>query len=232
MQADGKMIAPFLKFLSLPLNEKIRFFGFFLFNFYHAAIYGLLNLYNITRFKCYGVSYGKRFSSAGTIILDIYPGSQVLLGDNVSIISDSRRCTAAALSHPSRFKTFTPSSKIIIGSNVGLNGTSITSRSKTITIGDDSMIAPNVIIVDSDFHSPWPPEMRREYLDIDSDGEIIIGKKCWIGMNSIILKGVTIGDNSIIAAGSVVIHNIPPDSLAAGIPAKVVKKYDKGDQVT
>lgn len=89
------------------------------------------------------------------------------------------------------------------------------------------MIAPNVIIVDSDFHIPWPPETRLHYPGTEADGEINIGKNCWIGMNSIILKGVTIGDNSIIATGSVVIHNISADSLAAGIPAKVVKKYDK-----
>jgi acetyltransferase-like isoleucine patch superfamily enzyme len=171
------------------------------------------------------VSYGKNFLSAGSIILDIYPGSQVIFGDNVTIISDSRRCNAAALAHPSKFKTFSPSSKIIIGDRVGLNGTSITSRSKTITIGKDSMIAPNVIIVDSDFHISWPPEMRQQYTGIEVDGEISIGNNCWIGINSIILKGVTIGDNSIIAAGSVVIHNIPADSLAAGTPAKVVKTY-------
>lgn len=220
------MSAVFSRFLSLSFHEKIRFTGFFLCNFYHNTIYAILNLYNIIRFKCSGISYGKGFSSAGSITLEIYPGSQVILGDNVSIISDSRRCTAAALAFPSRFKTFTSSSKIIIGDNVGLNGTSITSRSKTITIGKDSMIAPNVIIVDSDFHIPWPPEMRRLYPGNDSDGEIHIGKNCWIGMNSIILKGVTIGDNSIIAAGSVVNHDIPADSLAAGIPAKVVKTYN------
>jgi acetyltransferase-like isoleucine patch superfamily enzyme len=219
------MISGFLRFLSLSFHEKIRFFVFFFFNFYHNRIYAISNLYNIFRFRCYGILYGKGFYSAGLIILDIYPGSQVILGNSVTIISDSRRCTAAALAYPSRFKTFTPSSKIIIGNNVGLNGTSITSRSKTITIGDGSMIAPNVIIVDSDFHAAWPPEMRGEYLDIDSDREIRIGKNCWIGMNSIILKGVTIGDNSIIAAGSVVNRSIPADSLAAGIPAKIVKKY-------
>jgi len=219
----------FSRFLSLSCHEKIYFSGYFLCNFYHNTIYALLNLYNIIRFRCSGVSYGKEFSSAGTIILDIYPGSRVILGDHVTIVSDSRRCTAAALAFPSRFRTFTPSSKIVIGNNVGLNGTSITSRSRTISIGEDSMVAPNVIIVDSDFHVPWPPEKRHNCCDTDSDGDVRIGKNCWIGMNSLILKGVTIGDNSIIGAGSVVNQDIPADSLAAGVPAKVVKTYHRGE---
>ena len=218
------MKSSFIKFLSLSGHEKVQFFIYFLFS-YHNMVYTILNFYNKCRFRCYGVSYGEGFQSAGTIILDIYPGSKVVLGDNVSVISDSRRCTASALAYPSRFKTFTPSSRIIIGNNVGLNGTSITSRSTTISIGEGTMIAPNVIIVDSDFHVPWPPEMRLYYPGTEADGEVNIGKNCWIGINSLILKGVAIGNNSVIAAGSVVTRNIPSDSLAAGIPAKVIKKY-------
>jgi len=219
------MGAVFSRFWSLSNHQKIRFAGYFLSNFFHTTVYAILNLYNIIRFRWSGVSYGKGFSSAGTIVLDIYPGSRVILGDHVVVVSDSRRCTAAALAFPSRFRTFTPSSEIIIGNNVGLNGTSITSRSRTITIGEGTMVAPNVIIVDSDFHVPWPPEKRRDYPGTDSDGDVRIGKNCWIGMNAVILKGVTIGDNSIIGAGSIVNQDIPADSLAAGMPAKVVKTY-------
>lgn len=87
------------------------------------------------------------------------------------------------------------------------------------------MVAPNVIIVDSDFHPPWPPENRLNYPGDEYDKDVRIGKNCWIGMNAIILKGVNIGDNSIIGAGSVVVKDIPPDSLAAGVPAQVIKVY-------
>ena len=215
----------FQKFLALSNLEKRLFLFYFLSGFYHDAVFAFFHLYNLIRFRCYGVTYGRNFSSAGTIIIDIYPGSCVNIGDNVSIISDSRRCTAAALSSSTKFKTFTGTSRIIIGDRVGLNGTSITSRSKTISIGTDTMIAPNVIIVDSDFHTPWPPEMRRKCLDLAMDNGVKIGENCWIGMNSMILKGVEIGDASVIAAGSVVVDNIPANCLAAGIPAKVVKNY-------
>ena len=61
---------------------------------------------------------------------------------------------------------------------------------------------------------------------------IVIGKNVWIGANVTILGGVTIGDNSIIAAGAVVNKDIPPDSVAAGVPARVIKSiYDKEDNI-
>ena len=86
-----------------------------------------------------------------------------------------------------------------------------------IKIGHDVAIAENVVIRDSDNH------------DFISDKEhirtapISIGNKVWIGMNCIILKGVTIGDNSVIAAGSVVTKDVPANVLVAGVPAKIIK---------
>jgi acetyltransferase-like isoleucine patch superfamily enzyme len=100
------------------------------------------------------------------------------------------------------------------------------------------MIAPNVIITDSDFHNIWPVQKRFYPGDRKFDLEVHIGKYVWIGMNTIILKGVTIGDNavigagcviaknvgsnSIIRAGSVVLKRIPKNSLAEGNPAMVI----------
>jgi len=89
------------------------------------------------------------------------------------------------------------------------------------------MIAPNVIIVDSDFHVSWPPEKRFDLIDSKQDKEIRIGRNVWIGANTIVLKGVTIGDNSIIGAGSVVVKDIPKNVLAAGNPAVVKKQLDQ-----
>jgi acetyltransferase-like isoleucine patch superfamily enzyme len=87
------------------------------------------------------------------------------------------------------------------------------------------MIAGNVIIMDSNFHNPWPPNERLFFSGPQNDENVIIGKNCWIGLNSIILKGVNIGDNSVIGAGSLVLTDIPPNCLAAGNPAKVIKYY-------
>lgn len=195
------------------------------FNGLHNGKYRFLHLYNLIRLTIAGVHYDRNFSTAGAMVLDIYPGSTVAIGRNVSIVSNSRRSSASSLAFPAKIKTFTGSSKIIIGDNVGLNGTSITSRSRTILIGDGTIIAPNVIIVDSDFHPPWPPDQRGNYPGNERDRDVRIGNNCWIGMNCIILKGVSIGENSIIGAGSVVVRDIPPNALAAGVPAKVIKTY-------
>lgn len=87
----------------------------------------------------------------------------------------------------------------------------------SITIGDDVAISENVVIRDSDNHKL----IQDGY---QSTQPIVIGNHVWIGMNSVILKGVTIGDGAVIAAGSVVTKDVPPASLVAGVPAKIKKK--------
>ena len=89
-----------------------------------------------------------------------------------------------------------------------------------ISIGKDTYISKQVYIRDSDNH------------DIDYDGyrksaPIKIGDHCWIGMNATILKGVTIGDGAIVAAGSLVNKDVPENCLVAGVPAKVIKNNIK-----
>jgi acetyltransferase-like isoleucine patch superfamily enzyme len=84
-------------------------------------------------------------------------------------------------------------------------------------IGPDAAIAENVIIRDSDNHSILDKPHEES-------STIEIGNHVWIGTNSIILKGVVIGDGSAVAAGSLVNKNVPPGTLVAGIPAKVVRE--------
>jgi acetyltransferase-like isoleucine patch superfamily enzyme len=108
------------------------------------------------------------------------------------------------------------------GATLEINGGGYASRNlqiecrERITIGADVAIGPDVIIRDNDGHP----------LTIDghkSTNPIKIGRKVWIGARSRILKGVTIGDGSIIAAGSVVTKDIPANCIAGGVPAKVLQ---------
>lgn len=168
---------------------------------------------------------------SGKIIIYKYPGSKIELGNNFSSISHPSRAMAASIFSPTSLKTLSNTSRIIIGERVGLNGTSITSRSRSIQIGDDVMIAANVSILDSDFHVIFPPEGRLTNPGYEFDQDIKIQKNVWIGTRSIILKGVSIGENSVIAAGSVVTKSIPPNVVAGGVPAKVIRKINSNQKI-
>jgi acetyltransferase-like isoleucine patch superfamily enzyme len=87
-----------------------------------------------------------------------------------------------------------------------------------ITIKENADLGPRVTILTHD------TVLRHLDFDIDSVRcrEVVIGKNCYIGSCAIILPGVTIGDNSIIGAGSIITRSVPPDSVAMGIPAKVI----------
>lgn len=112
---------------------------------------------------------------------------------------------------------------------MGISGATIYAR-KGITIGDNTAIGGNVKILDNDFH-PIEVEERIQLLN-DPDGgnsdlvptkEITIGNNCFIGCNSIILKGTVIGDGCVIGAGAVVAGKFEPNSVIVGNPARVIR---------
>lgn len=104
-----------------------------------------------------------------------------------------------------------------IGDNVGMSGTTIWCFDK-IVIEDNVRIGANCIITDGDAH---PKDPRS-----GSYRPVHICKNVWLGMNVIVLKGVTIGENSVIGAGSIVTKDIPANVVAAGNPCKVIKPLD------
>ena len=107
---------------------------------------------------------------------------------------------------------------ISIGKNVFINhACSILDLGK-VTIEDDVLIAPRVNIT-SENH-PVAVEDRKTLVP----GEVVIKKNAWIGAGATILPGVTIGENSVVAAGAVVTKDVPADSVVAGTPAKIVKQ--------
>lgn len=151
------------------------------------------------------------------------PGSSITIGAKFSSTSDVRRSGIAVYS-PCSLRAM-KDAQIVIGDDVALNGTSVTCR-RRIEIGNGTMVAANVIIVDSDFHQQWPPSDRKEFSKYEEDRPVSIGNDVWIGMGSLILKGSSIGDNTIIGAGSIVAGRIPPNVIAAGVPARVLRSLD------
>lgn len=95
------------------------------------------------------------------------------------------------------------------------------SSASSIVIGESCMIAQGVHITDSDWH-----DVYDRSISIGQSAAINIGNNVWIGDSVFICKGVTIGDNSIIGTGAVVVKDIPADVIAAGNPATVVKRLD------
>lgn len=174
-----------------------------------------------------GVELGPGVKAHGPVGLLRWPGGHISIGANVSIISSWRRATAAALNHPTRLRVF-GSGVITIGRGCELSGASITARSTSVTLGKHVMLGPNCVIVDSDFHAPWPAETRHMDPGMERDAPVIIGDHVWLGMNCIVLKGVTIGEGAIIGAGSVVCRDVPPRCVACGTPARIVKGPEHG----
>lgn len=178
------------------------------------------------RLQCamHGVDAGRDLEIFGRCIIRRGLDSRIEIGNSVQIISSSWRSSTANCGR-SKLRTYYPTARIIMGDGSGMTGGAIIARSKTIEIGDGCMLAPNVTIVDSDFHLVWPPDKRRSELDTSLDAAVTLERNVWVGMNTLILKGVTIGENSVIGAGSVVKNDIPANSLAAGNPARVLKTY-------
>jgi len=114
-----------------------------------------------------------------------------------------------------------PDAEIVIGNNNWLNNNVSIIANEKIVIGDECRIGNNVVIVDCDFHEIEPAFRGRSH---GITSTVSIGNNVWLGSNVMVLKGVTIGDNSVIGAMSLVSKSIPPNSLAVGNPARVLRR--------
>lgn len=95
-----------------------------------------------------------------------------------------------------------------------------------IYVGDFTMFGPNVTIATAGH--PILPELRRQAYQYNAP--VHIGKNCWLGAGVIVVPGITIGDNSVIGAGSVVTKDIPPNVVAVGNPCRVLREINDRDK--
>lgn len=109
---------------------------------------------------------------------------------------------------------------IKIGNNCCFSNSISVVCCRSIEIGDHFLCGDRVMIVDSDFHGIAPDRNCQE----SNYAPVKIGNNVWLGSEVTVLKGVTIGDNAVIGAKSLVTKDIPPNCVAAGIPAKVIRK--------
>lgn len=127
------------------------------------------------------------------------------------------------------FRVFPPfytdfGKNITVGKNVFINACCHFQDQGGITLGDNCLVGHNVVF--ATLNHSFAPEERQSMLP----APIVVGRNVWIGSNSTILQGVTIGDNSIIAAGSVVTKDVPANAIVAGVPARFIRSISPEEE--
>ncbi|CEJ74648.1 galactoside O-acetyltransferase [[Clostridium] sordellii] len=167
------------------------------------------------------VNFGKNLNLYGTPIIFKKKRSKLNIGENCTIRS-SFLSNLVGLSQRTIIVTRTEEANINIGNNVGISGATIYAR-KGITIGDNTLVGGNTKILDNDFHPIEVEARNRDDKYAIRSKEVTIGKNCFIGCNSLILKGTKIGEGCVVGAGSVVSGEFSSNVVIAGNPAKVIK---------
>ena len=178
------------------------------------------------------IKYGKNLLLKGVPVIINKSGATIIIGNNVTIKS-SFLSNLVGLYSRTIIVTRIPGAEIVIGDNVGISGATIYAR-KGIRIGKNTCIGGNVKILDNDFH-PIEVEIRNKLLNNPNGGNsdfvpvkpIVIGKNCFIGCNSIILKGTILGDGCVVGAGAVVSGEFEDNCVIVGNPARVIKKLEE-----
>lgn len=142
-------------------------------------------------------------------------------GKNITIGSNT------AFGHSARLSTW-GNGIIKIGSDCHFGDGNFISSSVEVVIGDNLLTGSNVLISDNSHgeitkEQMAVPPIRR---NLFSKGSVVIGNNVWIGQNVCVLSGVTIGDGVIIGANSVVTRDLPAYSVAAGVPARLIKQLN------
>jgi acetyltransferase-like isoleucine patch superfamily enzyme len=115
---------------------------------------------------------------------------------------------------------------MLVGDNAGIGPYNIFNAFDDLTIGRDTMFGPFVNINCADHGIEPGTPMRLQH---GTYGPVVIGEDCWLGAGVVVTKGVTIGGGAVIGAGSVVTCDIPPDTIACGVPARVQRERSAGD---
>jgi len=172
------------------------------------------------RYYCKQLVLGKKIMILGRMQLQISKLSRISIGNKVMFINKTKFNFIGI--HSKSTLAVLDNAILRIGDNTGFSGVSIYC-SKFISIGTNCAIGANACIWDTDFHQIDYLDRRYNKNEIKSK-DINIGNDVFIGAYTIILKGVTIGDRSVVAAGSVVTKSIPSDEVWGGNPAKFIKK--------
>ena len=173
------------------------------------------------QFAWHGIDWRTGWKIFGRPIIQRHRGSTMAFGDGLYLRSWPRS-NPLSPSHPVVLSTRAADASIRIGDDCGFTGTLLVAADR-IEIGDRVQVGGNASIVDTDFH-PLVPETRREHFNAGAAAPIVLGDDVFVGMEALILKGVTVGEGAVVGAGAVVTQDVPPRTVVAGNPATVVRE--------
>ena len=190
-------------------------------NFYHKLFIFKNLIYNIVNTYFYKFYYyfqpnlriGKHVSFYGKPFFRNHPGASIVINNYCTFRSKSTS-NLIGINRPCMISTLTSEAEIIIGEKCGFSGTVIGAFLK-IELEDNVRCGANTLITDSDWHTDDPRSGKSK--------PVFIRKNVWLGEGVKVLKGVTIGENSVIGAGSIVVKSIPANVIAAGNPCRIIK---------
>lgn len=184
-------------------------------SFLFRQFYRLCSAY----YRCRGIEVGKNCIISGHPRFFRCRDSRIVIGDEVVLHSRIRYNTLIRL--PMELSTVSPGAEIHLAAHCGLSGSQIICADR-VSIGSYTIVGPDTVIYDCKEHEYDPQCGWLGRKGPHRKGKAItIGKRCYIGMRCIILKGVTIGDDCVIAAGTLVNRDIPSGHLAMGNPATI-----------
>lgn len=193
---------------------------FFLYRIKRALVTLPSNLYNRLHLFFTGAKIGSGFGSCGTMLIRNYAGKNgIIIGENVFV--NSCRIANPIGGDTKTIINVDKGAKLIIGNGVRISNATFFAKC-SIEIGDRTFVGGGTRIYDSDFHSIYS-EFRLNGNTHIISAPVVIGKRVFIGSNVQILKGVTIGDESVVGAGSVVTKSIPSGQIWGGNPATFIK---------
>jgi acetyltransferase-like isoleucine patch superfamily enzyme len=183
-------------------------------------VWGTWQAYLRCRWWRIDVGRGCRFH--GKTFFRRYPLSKIVIGNECTFLS-SPNANLIGINRPCMISTMAREAQVRIGSGCGFSGTVIAAF-KEIVLGQNVICGANTLITDAD----WHPEDPRAGIP----APVLIGSNVWLGVNATILKGVHIGENSVVGAGSVVVSDVPANVVAAGNPCRVIRSLGDSDEHT
>jgi acetyltransferase-like isoleucine patch superfamily enzyme len=175
------------------------------------------------QFLINGIAWRPGWRFIGLPVIQKHRLSTMRFGARMHLRS-SMRSNNVGVNHPVFFSTLQKGAELIIGDNFSMSGGSIIVAER-IEICDNVVFGPNLLVMDAEYH-PLDPVVRKTTPTLISSAPVIIEDDVYLGSNALILRGVHIGKGSVVAAHSVVTHDVPPGVVVGGNPAKVLREIN------